>query len=59
MLFVAVHKSAYGTKRTWRDEAPMSAFEGKADISQLLRPIEDTGVLSSIITRQSGTLLPT
>ena len=30
----AVHMSAFGTKRTFRDQAPMSAFGGKADIRQ-------------------------
>jgi hypothetical protein len=30
--FVALHMSAFGTKRTLRDQVPMSAFGGKADI---------------------------
>src|SRR6516164_4482215 len=29
MLFVAVRESAYGTKRTWRDVAYLSAFGAK------------------------------
>ena len=32
ICFVAVHESAYGTKRTWRSRSAMSAFGGKADI---------------------------
>ena len=31
--FATVHESAFGTKRTCRDEAPMSAFGGKADMA--------------------------
>src|SRR6516162_5050546 len=31
-LFVAVHESAFGTKRTSRHAQPMSAFGGKADM---------------------------
>jgi hypothetical protein len=31
-FFAAVHESAYGTKRTLRDQVPMSTFGGKADI---------------------------
>ena len=34
MFFAAVHESAFGTKRTCRDEERMSAFEGKADITR-------------------------
>ena len=33
-LFVAVHESAFGTKRTWRSHQTMSAFEDKADIER-------------------------
>ena len=32
MLFVAVHESAIGTKRTWAGALHMSAFGGKADM---------------------------
>jgi hypothetical protein len=31
--FAAAHESAFGTKRTWPDVRPMSAFGGKADIT--------------------------
>jgi hypothetical protein len=31
-LFIALHESAFGTKRTSRYAQPMSAFGGKADI---------------------------
>ena len=34
LRFVAVHESAFGTKRTSRHAQPMSAFGGKADITQ-------------------------
>ena len=30
--FAALHMSAFGTKRTFHDGVPMSAFGGKADI---------------------------
>jgi hypothetical protein len=33
-LFVAVHESAFGTKRTCRMAQSMSAFGGKADIAE-------------------------
>ena len=33
MLFVAVHESAIGTKRTWRGLLSMSAFGGKVDMA--------------------------
>jgi hypothetical protein len=33
-VFAALHMSAIGTKRTFRDCVPMSAFGGKADIAQ-------------------------
>jgi hypothetical protein len=36
MLFAAVHESGYGTKRTSQDGCYLSAFGGKADISQRL-----------------------
>jgi hypothetical protein len=32
-FYVAVHESAFGTKRTWQSRSPMSAFGGKADIA--------------------------
>ncbi len=35
MLFAAVHESAFGPKRTSRNDGRMSAFGGKADIDQL------------------------
>jgi hypothetical protein len=34
MLFAAVHESAFGTKRTYRAKFAMSAFGGKAEITQ-------------------------
>jgi len=34
--FAAVHESAFGTKRTYQSYRSMSAFGGKADISQRL-----------------------
>jgi hypothetical protein len=36
MPFAALHKSAYGTKRTSRDVCYLSAFGGKADICDAL-----------------------
>ena len=33
LLFVALHKSAYGTKRTWPSAPHMSALRGKADMA--------------------------
>jgi FixJ family two-component response regulator len=33
-LIAAVHESAFGTKRTFRERVSMSAFGGKADIAQ-------------------------
>ena len=32
LLFVALHESAYGTKRTWTSAPHMSAFGGKAGV---------------------------
>jgi hypothetical protein len=32
MLFAAVHESAFGTQRTFRDVSRLSAFGSKADI---------------------------
>src|SRR6516162_11682420 len=34
-LIAAVHESAFGTKRTFHDRVPMSAFGGKADIQRI------------------------
>jgi pyridoxine 4-dehydrogenase len=34
-FFVAVHESAFGTKRIYRSRSAMSAFGGKADIARL------------------------
>ena len=31
-FYAALHESAFGTKRTWRDVRVMSAIGGKADI---------------------------
>jgi len=31
-IFAAVHKSAFGTKRTFRDIRYLSALRGKADV---------------------------
>src|SRR5262249_4617256 len=41
MLFAAVHESAPGTKRAFRDVCYSSASGGKADISQRWRTIVD------------------
>jgi hypothetical protein len=37
ILFVALHESAYGPKRTWTTALHMSAFGGKADITLMLK----------------------
>ena len=34
MVFAAVHEFAFGTKRTFRERVPMSAFGSKADMVQ-------------------------
>jgi hypothetical protein len=47
--FAAVHESASGTKRTFRDVCYLSAFGGKADISQRLADNRDF-----MITRPSS-----
>jgi hypothetical protein len=39
MLFAAVHESAIGTKQTFRDRRPMSAFRGKADMRRTSRDV--------------------
>jgi len=36
MLFAAVHESAFGTKRTCRDDLLFVRFRGEADIGQRL-----------------------
>jgi hypothetical protein len=36
MLFAAVHESAFGTKRTYRDDPLLVRFRGEADIGQRL-----------------------
>src|SRR5262245_8881659 len=58
MWFAALHMSAFGTKRTWRDVFYLSAFGGKADISQQLPDSCDfMSTRPSVAVQKSASLL--
>ena len=49
-FFAALHMSAFGTKRTFHSQVPMSAFGGKADIaSKLLTKDEARRIAANIV----------
>ena len=51
MFYAAVHESAIGTKRTFRQCFTMSAFGGKADIAGAKFLAAETAMGASIVVR--------